>query len=379
MTAVKIAHLITGLSTGGAEQMLYKLLSRNDGSRFQPCVISLMDQGTLGKPITDLGIPVFFLGMRRGVPDVTGIWKLWNILRRERPRLLQTWLYHADVLGLLGGKLVGVPHVIWNLRCSNMNLAEYSKVTGLTMRAGARLSHWPEAIIVNSRAGQRFHEELGYRPKHWEFIPNGFDLDHFKPNQSARVQLRERLKRPEDAFLIGHVARFDPMKGHEIFLRAAHMIAKRRAGPQFVLAGRDVEITNTTLRGLIDDLELNDRVHLLGECHEVAHITAALDVASSSSVFGEAFSNAIGEAMACGVPCVVTDVGDSAIIVGDTGNVVPPGDPEALAEAWDDLLCISPEERQRIGSAARRRVQTCYSLSDVTDRYQRFYQDIAQQ
>lgn len=374
--ALKIAHLITGLSTGGAEQMLYKLLSGDDGTGFRPLVVSMTDRGPLGDAIADLGVPVYCLGMRRGVADPAALWKLWRILRRERPHLLQTWLYHADLLGLVAGKLARVPHVVWNVRCSDMDFSRYSALTGLTVRAGAWLSHWPDAVVVNSYAGKRLHEDLGYRPRRWEVIPNGFDLEKFQPDPDARTRFRESMGLPGEAFLTGHIARFDPMKDHETFLRAARMLIERRPDARFILVGNGVDRLNRALGDLVTELGLDEGAYLLGERQDVNAIMPALDIVSSSSAFGEGFPNVIGEAMACGVPCVVTDVGDSARLVANTGKVVPPRDPHALAAAWDELFRIGPDERQRLGLAARRRIQAHFSLPAIVGRYQGFYQNI---
>lgn len=375
MAALKVAHLITGLATGGAEQMLYKLLSANDTERCHPLVISMVDRGTLGDAIERLGVPVYCLGMRRGAVEPHSLWRLCRILRRERPDLLQTWLYHADLLGFFGAKLASVPHVVWNLRCSNMDLGSYSRLTRLVARTGTWLSRYPDAVVANSHAGQRFHESQGYRPRRWKVIPNGFDLSQFAPNPQARCQVRAELELPRDAFLIGLVARFDPMKDHETFLRAAQVLVQRQVEASFVMVGAGVDPGNPTLRRLVTELGLGERVRLLGERRDVARITAALDIASSSSR-GEGFSNVIGEAMASGIPCVVTDVGDSASIVDGTGRIVPPGQADALAEAWIDLERIGPDERRRLGADARRRVQENFSLASVAAAYQDLYNQI---
>lgn len=371
-----ILHLITGLSTGGAEAMLYKLLSRMDRARFKIVVVSMTDRGTFGARIEALGIPVVTLGLRRGLPNPIGFWRLVRLLRLEKPHVLQTWMYHADLLGLIAGRLTNLPRIAWNLRCSNMEMRHYSWLSALLIRLLAVLSGFPDAVLVNSEAGRKFHETLNYHPKRWEVIPNGFDLEIFRPSPEARLRFRAEIGIPEDAFLIGLIARDDPMKDHQTFLQAAGYLLKNHPNIHFILVGRGIDEGNQRLMSLIESLGILKQTHLLGERSDVANIVPALDIASSASSFGEGFPNVIGEAMACGVPCVVTDVGDSAIIVGDTGKVVPPKNPEALAVAWSDLIMIGSEHRRQLGLAARQRIEENYSLPAIVAKYESLYQEL---
>ncbi|MBN1428635.1 MAG: glycosyltransferase [Anaerolineae bacterium] len=371
----KITHLITDLDTGGAEMMLARLVTHMDSKQFTNTVISLTDLGTLGEQIAALGVPVFALGMRPGVPDPRGLARLANLLRREKPDILQTWLYHADLLGTIASRLTHVPVLYWNIRCSDMDMRRYSKLSLLVLRILARLSRWPNGVIVNSLAGKQLHESLGYRPRRWEIIPNGFDLERFHPDPATRQSVREELSIPLNMLLIGLAARYDPMKDHRTFLAAAGQISRERHDVHFILAGRGVE----QLSGVVDDLGLDEHVHLLGERADIPRILAALDIFSLSSAFGEGFPNVIGEAMACGVPCVVTDVGDAASIVGDAGRVVPPGDPIRLADAWRQLLAMPEPERQALGQSARRRVEALFSIQSVARRYESLYRAIGKE
>jgi glycosyltransferase involved in cell wall biosynthesis len=372
---IRVAHLITDLSTGGAETMLYRLVEKMDRGEFSSLVISLSDVGPVGEEIRKLGIQVESLGMSPGRPSPVALWKLTRLLRVHRPQILQTWLYHADLLGLMNAALSGRPKVAWNLRCSDMDLTQYSQRTGLVLRACAALSHLPAAVIVNSDAGRRHHLSVGYRPRRWELIPNGFDLDRFRPDPSARKSLGDELGLPEDALLVGLVARFDPMKDHATFLEAAARVHKRHDMVHFVLCGTRVDRDNAPIAQRVDRLGLSPETHLLGERYDVPRITAALDIACSSSIT-EGFPTAVGEAMACGVPCAVTDAGDSAVLLGDSGIVVPPGNPEALAAALDELIQAGPARRAALGMVGRRRVETSYSLSAIVARYEQLYKEL---
>lgn len=379
MAKFTITHLITGLNTGGAETMLYKLLSGMDREAFEPRVVSLTDVGPVGEKIRALGVPVHALGMRRGVPDPRGAWRLTRLLKKDRPHLVQTWMYHADLLGGLAARLAGgVIPVVWGIRHSNLDPEGNKRTTIWTTRACAWLSHrLPAKIVCCSEASRRVHTALGYAAEKMVVIPNGFDLTAFKPDPEVREEVRRELGIPADALLIGLVGRFDPQKDHRNFVAAAALMSAAYPEVHYLLCGDGVSWDNHELAGWIDEVGLRQRFHLLGRREDMPRLTAALDIASSSS-YGEGFPNVIGEAMACGVPCVVTDVGDSAFIVGDTGMVVPPRNPEALAQAWKKLMEMGPEGRKKLGEAARRRVLENFNLPDIVARYEGLYKEIVQ-
>jgi glycosyltransferase involved in cell wall biosynthesis len=302
--------------------------------------------------------------------------QLLRILREERPQILQTWLYHADLLGLLAGKLGNVPSILWNLQNSFIDMRQYRRVSAMVLRVLVSLSAFPDIVLTNSQAGLRFHEALGYKPKRWMYLPNPLDLERFRPDPKARVQLRQELGVAPDAILIGLVARFDPMKDHANFVAAARLVAESNADLHFVLVGRLIDFNNAALMQLIASSGIAERFHLLGLRSDVNRVTAGFDIACSSSL-GEGSPNVIGEAMACGVPCLVTDVGDSAMIVGHSGKVVPPRDPKAFAEACRGLLNLPTHQRQQLGLCARSLAQKRFSLPSVVARYETLYEGLA--
>lgn len=376
MTPLTVVHLITGLATGGAEAMLAKVVTGMDRAAFRNVVVSMTGLGSFGPVLKEAGLPVVALDMKRGLPDPRGLLRLLRLLRAERPAVLQTWLYHADLLGLAAARLAGVPRLAWNLRCSNMDMRHYPWLSQVLPRALARLSRRPDAVVVNSLAGKAVHEALGYRPRRWEFIANGFDLDAFRPDAEAGARLRAALGLPEDAVVFGHVARFDPMKDHAGLLRAAAILVATRPQARLVLIGQGVDNGNPALAQAVAAHGLAGRVHLLGPRSDVAAWTSGFDVAVSSSI-SEGFPNVIGEAMACGVPCLVTDVGDSAMVVGDAGRVVPPADPAALAAAAVALVDLGDDGRRSLGAAARARIAAEFGLPVIVGRYESFYRDLA--
>lgn len=374
---ITVLHLITGLSAHGAETMLYKLVARSDRARFRHVVVSLTDTGTLGEGIEALGIPLHTLMMRRGIPDPTAMVRLLALLRRVSPDVVQTWLYHADLLGLLTAKLAGRRVVVWNIRASNMDMSRYGRLAAWTRRACAWLSRRPRAVIVNSEAGRAFHARIGYHPREWILIPNGIDTERFRPDTAARSSVRQELGLEPETPLIGMVARFDPMKDHRTFLRAASLLHRQHPELHFLCVGRGVTAADDALWNAIKAESVRDNMHLLGERQDIPRLTAALDIATSASAFGEGFPNVVGEAMACAVPCVVTDVGDSASIVDDTGCVIPPEAPQALTTAWEELLALGAEGRQALGQRARGRAQTLFAFDQMVRQYEEVYERLA--
>lgn len=374
---ISVLFLTTGLGVGGAEMMLYKLLSRMDRTRFLPQVISLRDTGPLSDKIQSLGVPLRSLGMRPGRPNPVSVLRLAQWLREDRPDVIQTWMYHADLIGGLAGKLAGGIPVAWGIHQSDLSSEGNRWHTLQTIKACAYLSRWlPSRILCCSEASWQAHATLGYATEQMVVVPNGFDLRAFKPDSAARESVRAELQIPVDAPLIGLVSRFHPQKDFHNFVQAAALLHRIRPDVHFLLCGEDVTWNNRQLSGWIDEAGIRARCLLVGMRGDIARLTAALDIATSSS-FGEAFSNVIGEAMSCAVPCVVTDVGDSALIVGQTGRIVPPKNPMMLSSAWRELIELAPKVRTQLGLAARCRIQEHFDLSDIVMRYQKVYQDLA--
>ena len=376
---MKVLHLITGLNTGGAEMMLYKLLSHMDREAFQNQVISMTDCGEMAPKIEALQIPVAALGMARGLPSPSAVARLARRMREARPDVVQTWMYHADLLGGLAARLAGGPPVVWNLRNSALARFALKRRTLWTVKMCARLSHrLPARIVCCSEAAARGHADFGYAADKIVIIRNGFALDSYRPDAAARARVRREMGLAEDAALIGLVARFDPAKDHANFLRAAGLLRASHPDAHYLLCGKDVTGENPALAAGVAAAGLGGRCHLLGLRRDIPRLTAALDIAASSSA-GEAFPNAVGEAMACGVPCAVTDVGDSALLVGETGRVVPPRDPQALADAWRGMLEMGAEGRGRLGALARRRVETQFDIRAVARCYEELYEELFQE
>jgi glycosyltransferase involved in cell wall biosynthesis len=364
----RILHVITGLRTGGAEMMLWKFLSFSRTHHSQ-AVVSLMDEGTIGSRIARLNVPVYALNLRKTAPNPARALDIRSLTRQFAPDLILGWMYHANLVASFAGLVSpGRPPVLWGVR---HGLEDDGLRRRPIVKLNALLSRQPAAIIYNSSIGAQQHSAFGFRAAQRIVIPNGFDCQSFRPDPEARYEVRKELNLEEGATLIGLVARYDPMKEHDSFLQAAAMVAKEHPCVRFVLVGQGTR-QQPELEKLVADLDLRDRVFLLGERPDIPRLTAALDIACSSSR-EEGFSNAIGEAMSCGVACVVTDVGDSRYLVGETGLCVPASQPEALAHAISRMISAGPDCRQKLGAAARRRVEENFSLPAVVCRFEEIF------
>lgn len=375
---MKIVHIITGLNTGGAEVMLRELLRHSPRPEFDSQVISLTDIGSVGKSIQQLGFKVSSLGMRPQLPDPGALWRLSRRLKRIRPDVVQTWLYHGDVLGGLAARLAGIEALAWGIHISWLDAPQSKKSTLVTVKAGAYLSRFvPKTIVCCAQSALEMHERIGYDARKLRVIPNGFDLREFKPDQDARDAVRSELELPREALLVGLIGRFHPQKDHENFIRAAEILAQSQSAAHFVLIGAGIQWSNGELSDSIENTGLKARFHLLGRRDDIARLSASLDVLALSSSYGEAFPLVVGQAMACEVPCAVTNVGDSADLVGDTGRVVPSSDPGALAGAIRELLDLGLEGRRALGQRARRRIEERFSIESVAARYHEVYWELA--
>lgn len=370
-----IIYITTGLSTGGAERMLYNLLSRINQQRFYPAVISLIDRGTWGDRIESLGIPVYTVGIKPGMATPAALWKLVRLVRQLQPDLIQGWMYHGNLAAQFASafSLLNTP-VLWSIHHSISSLESEKSLTVKIIKLCAHLSRLTTQVVFVSQASKLQHEALSYSRQNNCVIPNGFDTSLFVPSLEDKLAVKSELGLAEKTMIIGAIGRYHPMKDHANFLESAALLLKIYPNVHFLLIGTEVDRQNTSIIKLIEELNIGDRVHLLGERTDIPRLTAALDILTVASAYGEAFPLVVGEAMSCGVPCVVTDVGDSAWIVSNTGKVVPPKNHEALATAWKELIALDGDERETLGKAARARIVELFSLDSVVTQYEKLYE-----
>jgi glycosyltransferase involved in cell wall biosynthesis len=371
---MKIAHLVTGLETGGAELMMLNLIRQLNTHAVENIVISMTSLGTIAPEINSLGIPVLTLNMTRGKIQLKALRKLLKILDENKPDILQTWLYHSDFLGgltrLSGSK---VP-VIWGIHHSTDALHLLKPATRMVVHFNRLLSLVaPQYIVCCSETVYKNYLRIGYPVSKMKLITNGVDVDYYRPNPSIHTFLRKLLGLPKNTLLIGHSGRFTPEKAQDIFLHAAGLIAQTYPDIHFVMAGNRIDQQNPILQDWIEESKLGKRVHLLGQIPNLIQFLPGLDIFVSSSL-SEALPLTILEAMSCQVPCVVTNVGDQGILVGETGKIVAAGDARALAEGCISLVDLSADQRLGLGIAARLKVKQSYTIEKSTSEYIALYE-----
>lgn len=372
---LRILHIITGLRQGGAEGVLVRLIgsTRADVSHR---VVVLGDAGYFGPKLQSEGIPVRALGLDPRFGSVMGLFSLFRVIRSERPDVVQTWLYHADLLGGVAAALARARPIVWCIRNNNLDAASIGRSTRLVARMCSWLSgSVPDAITFNSDAASRAHVRFGYAGTRIRRIDNGYDLDRFRPDPALRDATRAALGIKGSQKLIGTVARWDRQKDHATLIAA--MSAITDASVRLLLVGSGMDTGNAALISRLRAAGLEGRVLLAGAREDVPAIMNALDLHVLPSL-GEAFPNAVAEAMACGTSCVVTDVGDAARIVGDTGWVVPPRDPDALAAAINQALTsLDSQGRPGAGERCRARIVRLFSLERMTEAYRSLWIELA--
>jgi len=371
---IKIVHIIADLNIGGTEMMLYKLLSHMRKDRFENIIFTFKEKGSLSKDFESQNIRVYNVGGMGGILRISALIRSLKILREINPDIIQGWLAHANFVAQIAS--IFLPYrlsTLWNIRSTVPPKSETKRSILFIIKLLSILSSLPQKIIFNSKAGANDYIRMGYRRDKNCIIPNGFDTKLFSQSEKNRRSVRLELNIPEEAILIGLIGRFDPLKDHCCFLEAGAKLLSNKREVYFLLAGREVDWQNWHLKQFIEKLGINGKVFLLGERRDVHRIMAALDIAVSSSI-SEGFPNVIGEAMSCGIPCVVTDVGDSAWIVGDSGIVVPPRNHEALCEAWLKLIELGSVKRQILGEKARERIKNHFSIQMIVQKYEQLYE-----
>lgn len=373
-------HVIVGLNIGGAELMLGRLIEihRRRQGGIEHHVISLTTVGVLGAQMRGAGISVTALGMKSALQAPLALLRLIRLVRHWRPDVVQTWMYHADLLGGVGARLAGCRHVIWGIRTTDIAKGG-SRATAVVRWLCARLScRVPHTIVCAAGAARRLHAALGYCADRMVVIPNGFDLTRLQAAAPDVAALRRTCGLEGDVLVVGTLGRFNAVKDQQNFVRAAGVLARQYSGLRFLMVGRGCDAANPVLAAWIAATGFPERFILLGERADVPVCLAAMDVFALTSRT-EGFPNVLAEAMAMGRPCVSTDVGDAAVVLGDCGEVVPPEDAQALAAGLQRLLALRAERRAAFGMAGRKRIEQEFSMERCAERFAAVYENVLAQ
>ena len=368
---MKILQIITGLGNGGAENTLYKICKYDKLN--EHIVISLLGPGKYFSLLKALGVKVYCLNIN--FISIHKFFFLVKLIHSLKPDIVQTWLVHADFLGGISARLAGIKNVIWNIRYSNLEIGKTKLSTIIIIKLLAKLSYFvPKSIIVVSKKAKKIYEKKGYDSKKFKFIPNGYDLSILKPINIQKQNLKKKIKLKKNIPLIGNVARYNPKKDHSNLLIALSIIKSKKIDFFCILVGPNINRENKGLTSEIKRLKLSRSVKLLGQNQNISQIMNGIDVYVQSSSGGEGFPNVVAESMACGTPCVVTDVGDAAFIADNTGWVVPPKNPIKLANAIKHSLDIFCTKNWKIKQyKSRLRIKKKFNLEKMLNSYNKVW------
>lgn len=359
-----IVFIIRSLNYGGAERQLVNLVKGLNREKFNPTVLHFYP-GPLAKELVDANVPVISLE-KKGPWELFGfLSRLYKVLKNLKPDVIHGYDSLPNILPMMFKPFFPKTRLVFGVRASNMDLDRYQLKCKIFFKMECFFSRFADLIIVNSRAGFDYVISKGFHKEKMIVIPNGIDTDRFKPDKSTGLSLRKEWGVCDGETLIGQVGRLDPMKDHPTFLKAASLLLKGKKNVRFVCLGTGDRAYKDKLVTLAQELGLSDRIHWAGPTNDMPAVYNALDIVTSSSSFGEGFPNIIGEAMACKIPCVVTDVGDSSLVMGETGIVIPPKNPESMAKGWIESM---NEDKDETTSKARFRIEKNFSLQKLFQR-----------
>ena len=368
-----IAHIITGLKVGGAEMMLHRLIRSELSSKHQHIVLALDPVGEMAERFSAVGISLFTFDFRRA--PFREMRRLIGFIRDYKPEIVQTWMIHSDFLGGIAARLAGVPHVIWGVHTTDYTVESQS--TRVVRWLCARLSSIiPSKIVCVAQASLNASVHAGYCKNRLMVIPNGFDVEALRRSLGLGKALRAQIGIAPNALVIGCLGRYNPAKDHANFVQAAGRLAAKHPTCRFLMVGRGLDAANLELQEQIAATNFPDSFVLLGERSDPATCLDAMDVFVLSSRT-EAFPMVLGEAMAMGVPCVSTDVGDAAILLGETGELVPSCNSTALAGAIERLMGKPLAERKELGQKGRERLEKFFSIEAAARRFDDLYSTLA--
>ncbi len=371
---MKILHVITGLEMGGAENMLLKILKQD--SLNHHVVISLTKAGVLEKDFKNTKHHIETLGLKRGCLSFAAIKKLATIIHLEDPDIIQGWMYHGN-LAALAGKLLGFSKgkLYWNIRHSLHHIKHEKKTTAWIIRLCGLLSFLPKKIIYNAHISALQHQKLFYKKNKEVILPNGFDIDTFRPNASSRLKWRQEWGCDDDTKIYGMIARYHPMKDHKTLIHGfSNALKNNDFNAKLVLVGTNLTQQNNDLIDLINTLNLHDFVVLMGERKDISEILPAFDFSILSSAWGEGFSNFLGESMACGVPAIATNIGDNSRILDEYGILIAPQNSDQLTTAILKMHSIDHDDYHRLSSACRIHIEKNFTIERIAKSYINLYQ-----
>jgi len=373
---MKIVHIITGLNNGGAEAVLYRLSTADRANKH--IIVSLIDEGKYGSLLRESRVDVYTLNFSSRRLNLSKMFHLYKLIKKLNPDIVQTWMYHSDLIGGCIARLAGVKNIFWNIRHSNLDKEKSKFTTRLIAKICAWLSPFvPKKIVCCAEEAKEVHEKQGYQSSKLVVIPNGYDHTHYYYDKGMRQKFRAELSIDDNCFLIGMVARYVPEKDHiNLFNAISLFIKKTHKNFKLCLVGKGLNSNNQELVKLITDLKLEEYLILLDQRSDISKVMNGIDIHVLSSST-EGFPNVVAEAMACGTPCISTDVGDASLIIGDLGWLVPKQDSLALTMAILDAMeqRVNEKDWQNRRVQCEQKIKGEYSLDSMVRRYENIWFD----
>lgn len=365
-----VLHIITGLSDGGAEAILYRMCKFD--KEYKHTVISLMGEQKYGPMLTNIGVDVYTLDFPKGKIRLLGLYKLYKFIWQIKPDVVQTWLDHADLIGGVIARLAGIKNIVWSVHHTALVIGESRLSTICISKINVFLSYFiPKKIIYCAEESRIAQEKIGYKKTKGQVVRNGYDIEGFVQNKYLGENFRNELGISINDLLIGHVGRYDPQKDLNNLIEAFALLNRDNFDFHAVIIGTDLDYNNQDLVCMLNKNGLEERVNLQGRRNDIVAVMNGIDLFVLSSR-SEAFPNVLNEAMLCGTPCITTNVGDAREIVGDTGWVVRPKDPQVLAKT---ILQAAKEKQSNNNAwlqreaACRQRVVENFSLNEMLKKY----------
>lgn len=374
MSKKKILHIIIGLNVGGAELMLQRLvLNSSKKGGFEHCVISLTDLGVIGPKLKEQGIKVYSLGMNSLSSLPLTLLKLRRLMKKIDPDVVQTWMYHADFIGGLAAKSLGIKNIIWGIRTTDIEKSA-SKLTTYLSKVCANLSHViPTTIVCVAEKAKEYHINIGYDKKKFKVIPNGFDLSKFHFNSSLRSSMRKKLNITTDELVIGHIGRFNPVKNQINFIEACINLLEKGFKFKIIMAGRNINLDNPQIYSALKDNKYKEHFIFLEEVKNPLSFYCTIDIFCLCS-YSEGFPNVLGEAMACENVCLSTDAGDASLIMEPFGFHIKSPSTVDIAEAIESNIFLSTDiDFETIGKNNRKKIDQYYSIDSVVRKFESLY------
>ena len=374
---MQVLHIISGLGDGGAEAILYRLCQYEKDHNH--VVISLMDEEKYGPMLKHIGVDVYTLNNSKKKIKIISLLKLYKLIFKLKPDVVQTWMYHADFIGGFVARSIGIKNIFWSVHHTTLVGGESKLLTVLIARINSFLSYFvPKKIIYCAEMSRKTQELMGFKKNKGVVIPNGYDVEDFVNDDFKRSKFRNELNTTKDTFVIGHVGRYDPQKDHGNLIEALLDLKQRQINFKAIMIGTNLDKNNQKLVKLIKDKQLENFISLLGRRNDIPAAMNGIDLFVLSSAFGEAFPNVLNEAMACGTPCVATNVGDSARIIGDTGWIVPIKDPQALSSAINEAskeMRLNKSSWTKRKTMCRKRIVENFEIKEMVKKYKDIWEE----